>query len=107
MASLTPYTFLNTDRIGADSTDKTQQNLSNTQFSTYTLTNHFSQNLSDQHVKFAIDQPTMTFNGLTNGNGVNANDVDDESVLLLKTEQQRALEKLQLFERPFKTVPYL
>lgn len=107
MASLTPYTFLNTDRIGADSTDKTQQNLSNTQFSTYTLTNHFSQNLSDQHVKFAIDQPTMTFNGLTNGNGVNATVVDDESVLLLKTEQQRALEKLQLFERPFKTVPYL
>lgn len=107
MASLSPYTFLNTDRIGADSTDKTQQNLSNTQYSTYTLTNHFSQNLSDQHVKFAIDQPTMTFNGLTNGNGVNATVVDDESVLLLKTEQQRALEKLQLFERPFKTVPYL
>jgi len=107
MASLSSYTFLNTDRIGADSTDKTQQNLSNTQYSTYTLTNHFSQNLSDQHVKFAIDQPTMTFNGLTNGNGVNATVVDDESVLLLKTEQQRALEKLQLFERPFKTVPYL
>lgn len=107
MASLSPYTFLNTDRIGADSTDKTQQNLSNTQYSTYTLTNHFSQNLSDQHVKFAIDQPTMSFNGLTNGNGVNATVVDDESVLLLKTEQQRALEKLQLFERPFKTVPYL
>ena len=39
MASLSPYTFLNTDRIGADSTDKTQQNLSNTQYSTYTLTN--------------------------------------------------------------------
>jgi len=107
MASLSSYTFLNTDRIGADSTDKTQQNLSNTQYSTYTLTNHFSQNLSDQHVKFAIDQPTMSFNGLTNGNGINATVVDDESVLLLKTEQQRALEKLQLFERPFKTVPYL
>ena len=107
MASLSPYTFLNTDRIGADSTDKTQQNLSNTQYSTYTLTNHFSQNLSDQHLKFAIGQPTMSFNGLTNGNGVNATVVDDESVLLLKTEQQRALEKLQLFERPFKTVPYL
>ena len=45
MASLSPYTFLNTDRIGADSTDKTQQNLSNTQYSTYTLTNHFKLNL--------------------------------------------------------------
>ena len=49
----------------------------------------------------------MTFNGLTNGNGLNGNVVDTESLLLIKSEQQRALEKLQLFERPFKTVPYL
>ena len=30
-----------------------------------------------------------------------------ESSLLLKTEQERPLEKLQLFQRPFHTVPYL
>ena len=107
MASLTPYTFHNTDRIGTDSTDQTQRNTSNTQYANYTLTDHFSKNISDDHVKFAVNQPTMTFNGLTNGNGVGANNVDDESLLLLKTEQQRALEKLQLFERPFKSVPYL
>lgn len=107
MASLTPYTFHNTDRIGTDSTDQTQRNTSNTQYTNYTLTDHFSKNISDDHVKFAVNQPTLTFNGLTNGNGVGANNVDDESLLLLKTEQQRALEKLQLFERPFKSVPYL
>ena len=107
MASLTPYTFHNTDRIGTDSTDQTQRNTSNTQYTNYTLTDHFSKKVSDDHVKFAVNQPTMTFNGLTNGNGVGANNVDNESLLLLKSEQQRALEKLQLFERPFKSVPYL
>lgn len=107
MASLSPYTFHNTDRIGTDSTDQTQRNLSNTHYSNYLLTDHFSKNVSDDHVKFAVQQPTMTFNGLTNGNGLNGNVVDTESLLLIKSEQQRALEKLQLFERPFKTVPYL
>lgn len=107
MASLSPYTFHNTDRIGTDSTDQTQRNTSNTHYSNYLLTDHFSKNVSDDHVKFAVQQPTMTFNGLTNGNGLNSNVVDDESLLLIKTEQQRALEKLQLFERPFKSVPYL
>ena len=107
MASLTPYTFHNTDRIGTDSTDQTQRNTSNTQYANYMLTDHFSKKVSDDHVKFAVNQPTMTFNGLTNGNGVGANNVDNESLLLLKSEQQRALEKLQLFERPFKSVPYL
>ena len=42
MASLSPYTFHNTDRIGTDSTDQTQRNLSNTHYSNYLLTDHFS-----------------------------------------------------------------
>tara|TARA_B100000424_G_C22831402_1_gene444119 strand:+ start:277 stop:870 length:594 start_codon:yes stop_codon:yes gene_type:complete len=107
MASLSPYSFHKSDRIGSDSTDQTQTNISNTQYSNYTLANHFSKNLSNEHVNFAVKQPTMTFNGLTHGNGLGANTVDDESALLLKTEQQRALEKLQLFQRPFTSVPYL
>tara|TARA_B110000967_G_C18901767_1_gene576094 strand:- start:1161 stop:1580 length:420 start_codon:yes stop_codon:yes gene_type:complete len=49
----------------------------------------------------------MSFTSLANGNGIGGQVVDNESNLLLKTEQERALEKLQLFERPFKTVPYL
>lgn len=107
MASLNSYTFNSTDRIGTDSTDQTQRNISNTQASNYMLTDYFSKNTSNQHVKFAVQQPTMTFNALANGNGVGSHVVDDESNLLIKTEQQRALEKLQLFERPFKSVPYL
>ena len=33
--------------------------------------------------------------------------VDYDSLLIIKTEQQRAYEKLQLVQRPFLTVPYL
>ena len=107
MASLNLYTSNNGDRIGSDSTDQTQNNLSNTKFANHMLTDHFSKVTSNEHVNFAVAQPTLSFNGLTNGNGLTGHLVDDESNLLLKTEQERALEKLQLFQRPFHTVPYL
>ena len=64
MASLSPYTFNNTGRIGADSTDQSQRNTTITHYANYMLTDHFSSTLSDNHVKFAMQQPTMNFNGL-------------------------------------------
>jgi hypothetical protein len=107
MASLSPYTFNNTARIGADSTDQSQRNGANTHYANYMLTDHFSSTLSDHHVQFAIQQPTMNFNGLANGNGIHNAAVDKESMLKLKPTEDRPLEKLQLFSRPFVTVPYL
>ena len=107
MASLSPYTFNNTGRIGADSTDQSQRNTTNTHYANYMLTDHFSSTLSDNHVKFAMQQPTMNFNGLANGNGIHNSAVDKESMLKIKTTEERPLEKLQLFSRPFITVPYL
>ena len=64
MASLTPYTFHNTDRIGTDSTDQTQRNVSNTQFANYMLTDHFSKKISDDHVKFVKGSPKEFIAGL-------------------------------------------
>jgi hypothetical protein len=107
MASLSPYTFNNTARIGADSTDQSQRNGANTHYANYMLTDHFSSTLSDHHVQFAMQQPTMNFNGLANGNGIHNAAVDKESVLKLKPTEDRPFEKLQLFSRPFATVPYL
>jgi hypothetical protein len=107
MASLSPYTFNNTARIGADSTDQSQRNGANTHYANYMLTDHFSSTLSDHHVQFAMQQPTMNFNGLANGNGIHNAAVDKESALKLKPTEDRPLEKLQLFSRPFVTVPYL
>ena len=107
MATLSPYTFNNTARIGADATDKTQQNTANNNSVNYMLTDHFSSTSSDSHVKFAMQQPTMNFNGLANGNGIHNASVDQESMLKLKSTEERPLEKLQLFSRPFSTIPYL
>lgn len=107
MATISSYTFNNMARLGQDSTDQTQKTVSNTRFANYTLSNYFSQNLSNDHVNFAIQQPTMSFSGHAYGSGLNGSVVDVDSLLNLKKEDERPLEKLQLFQRPFLTVPYL
>ena len=107
MATLRSYTFHNTDRIGADVTDQSQRNSANTSAANYMLADSFSKNISNSHVNFAVKQPSVNFSAIANGAGLNGGVVDNESNLMLKTEQQRPLEKLQLFSRPFATVPYL
>ena len=84
-------------------TDQTQQNLQNTKFGSYTVSNYFSNSLSNAQVDFATTHPGLMF-----GNrGLNAGAVDYESSMFYTREKERPLEKLQLFERPFITVPYL
>jgi len=102
------YSFNNTARIGSSSEDNSQQNLSNTRFSSYILENFYENtNSMDTQVQFASTLPTMTTTGLSGGDGLNGNLVDKDSELMLKTEQQRSYSKLELMQRPFLTVPYL
>jgi len=107
MATLNTYTFNNMGNLGSDSSDQSQRTVYNTRFANYTLSNFANQLTSDSHVKFAVLQPTLNFSGIAHGQGLSAASIDVDNALLLKTEQERALEKLQLFERPFLTVPYL
>jgi hypothetical protein len=108
MASLHPYTFNGTSRIRNDNTDKSQQTIMNTRFNNYMLSTYFSENRSDDHVKFATEQPSMMFTGINGASGgINAFTVDVDSTLNIKKENGRALEKLSLQQRPFLTVPYL
>ena len=97
------YMFNNMGRIGMDATDKTQQTLYNTRMANYTVSNFFAEAKSDSHVNFATMQPTVNFNG----SGVGGAVVDFESLLKLQNEQERPLDKVQLMQRPFATVPYL
>lgn len=101
------YTFNNEARMNSDITDQTERTIQNTRFNNYTLANYNSDSLSDGHIEFAITQPTMMTSGTALGSGVNAAYVDAESALNLKRVQERHYEKLQLFQRPFLTVPYL
>jgi hypothetical protein len=93
----------------SDNTDKSQQTIMNTKFNNYMLSTYFSENRSDNHVKFATEQPSMMFTGINGGasGGINPFTVDVDSTLNIKKENARALEKLSLQQRPFLTVPYL
>jgi hypothetical protein len=108
MSILSDYTFNRTDRIGLDVTDNTQRNMQNTRFSNYYTTNNFSEStLSPHTIQFASAYPTMVTHGTIWGRGLNGDVVDVDSQLLIRTTQERPLEKLDIFARPFATVPYL
>jgi hypothetical protein len=100
------YAFNQMGRIDNDPVDNTQKNLSNNRYSNYLLSNYLG-NPNDKHVKFATQQPAMVPNGLAFGNGLNGDVIDSDSMLLIKTQEERPYEKLQLLQRPFSTVPYL
>ena len=105
MTSVSDYMFNNMGRIGADETDNTQRNLSNTKYANYVLENYFSESGSNSHVNFATQQPTVNFRGTAGG--LPGDVIDSESILSIHTEQSRAFEKLQLNQRAFATIPYL
>lgn len=97
------YNFNNSDRIEDDST---QRSLQNDRYSTYITSNYFSDNGKDDSIQFATSQPAiMPIGGA--GSGIGGNNIENESLLLLKTERERALGRLNLMERQFLTVPYL
>ena len=101
------YTFENMGRIGLDATDNTQRTVANSKYSEYMLSGFNSGVGLSSHVDFATQQPNIMFSGTARGTGLNGSVVDFDSLLMIKKEQTRALEKLQLFQRPFVTVPYL
>jgi len=107
MTTIFDYQFNNMGRITQDSTDQSQRNIYNTRFTNYTLADYFSNVVSDNHVNFAIQQPTTMFSGMAKGHGLINGLVDDESAVLYSANNGRPGGRNMLFERPFLTVPYL
>jgi hypothetical protein len=105
MSSTSTKVFYNTDHLSFDSGEVIQKNVFNDRFVDYTLTNYFSENI-DSHIDFAMNQPNVIFNGLTQGHGLGSM-VDNDTKLLIKTEQDRNCGKIPLNQRPFITVPFL
>lgn len=99
-------TFNNLGRIGYDITDNTQRNIQNKEYTDIVLSNYFSDMRTNSYVNFASDNRGIFYSG-TSGVGINSNAVDIESQMFNRSEQERSYEKLQLFARPFATVPYL
>jgi hypothetical protein len=100
------FQFNQMGRTDNDPADNTQKNLSNNRYSNYVLSNYLGTTV-DTHVKFATQQPILVPNGLAFGNGLGGNVIDSDSQLLIKNQEERSFEKLQLLQRPFVTVPYM
>jgi hypothetical protein len=106
MSTVQNYTFYNLDHIEDDPACETQRSVQNTIYANYVTTNYFSEIQSDAQIQFATSQPAIVPNGMSHGQGAGSN-VDADSMLLLKTDQERSLGRLNLMQRPFLTVPFL
>ena len=107
MTTVSDFIFNNLGHIGSDNADNTQRNLANSRYANYMLEPPSSEVLSDTHITFATQQPNINFRGSGGGVGIPGGVIDYDSMLLIKSDQQRAFEPLQLIQRPFATVPYL
>jgi hypothetical protein len=107
MATTNSFMFNNMGRLGNDVSDESQTSVQNTKFANHMLSEYFSGNSSNKHVKFATQQPSMNFNANAHGNGLNAGVIDINSLLTVQANEERSHEKLQLHQRAFNSVPYM
>ena len=101
------FTFDSLSRIGDDSCGISQRNVQNTSQSSYLLTNFFSQDCGMKRpIEFATSQPNVNFKGgfQVGAGGCN---IDANSDLLIGTINTNPKCRISLYERPFKTVPFL
>jgi hypothetical protein len=101
------YKFESISRIGNDDTYLSQTDIQNVGYANYMLQNYFAADCSMKSTTdLATSQPGVFFSG---GNSISAcgSNVDDSSKLLIGTMQTHPQCKLDMFQRPFLTVPYL
>ena len=107
MANISSYTFDNMSRIGNDNCCIDQSSIQNAQSANYILQNYF---LSDctmkKPIELATTQPGIMYNGGYNV-GAGGCNINDSSKLLIGTIQTHPKCRIDLFQRPFSTVPFL
>ena len=107
MAFVTDYTFSNMSRIGSDVCTQDQITIQNINQSNYLLQNYFANDCTMKNpIRLATSQPGVNYNGPSSvGSGGCV--VDDSSKLLIGSIQTHPRCKIDLFQRPFATVPFL
>lgn len=107
MAFVTNYTFENMSRIGNDTCFQDQETIQNISACNYTLQNYFANDCTMKNpIALATSQPCVFYNG-TSPVGSGGCVVDDSSKLLIGSIQTHPKCKIDLFQRPFATVPFL
>lgn len=104
MAYVSDYTFNNMSRMGNDGCCIDQMSIQNSAACSYLLQNYFTQDCSMKNAKaLATSQPCINYSG-SDMCGLN---IDESSQLLIGGIQTHPKTKIDLFGRPFATVPFL
>ncbi len=107
MASVSSYTFDNMARIGNDKCCVEQNTLQSIGYCNYMLQNYFANDCSmKKPVDLATSQPCVFYKGGYNS-GAGGCNIEQSSQLLIGTIQTHPRCRIDLFHRPFATVPYL
>jgi hypothetical protein len=107
MAYVSNFTFDNISRIGNDPSCIDQQTIQNIGYGNYTLQNYFASDCSmKKPIEFAVTQPGIFYNGGYNV-GAGGCNIDSSSKLQIGSIQTHPRCHIDLFQRPFATVPYL
>ena len=107
MATYSGYTFDNMSRIGLDSCNVSQTDIQNVASCNYITQNYFASDCSMRRpIDLATSQPGIMYNGGYNTSSCGSN-INDSSKLQIGTIQTHPKARIDLFQRPFATVPYL
>jgi hypothetical protein len=107
MANVSSYTFDNMSRIGLDDCCKSQEDLQNVASCNYSLQNYFASDCSmKKPIDLATTQPGIMYTGGYNV-GAGGCNINDSSQLQIGTIQTHPRCRIDLFQRPFATVPFL
>jgi len=107
MATYSGYTFNNLSRIGLDECNLSQTDIQNIASCNYSTQNYFASDCSmKKPIELATSQPGVNYKGSQNA-GAGGCNIDDSSKLLIGTIQTHPRCQIDLFHRPFATVPYL
>ena len=107
MATYSGYTFENMSRIGLDQCNISQTDIQNVASCNYQTQNYFASDCSMKNpIALATSQPGIMYNGGYNS-GAGGCNIDANSQLLIGSIQTNPRSHIDLFQRPFATVPYL
>jgi hypothetical protein len=107
MANVSSYTFENMSRIGNDNCYLDQETIQNANSCNYLLQNFFASDCSmKKPIDLATSQAGVFYNGGHNS-GAGGCNIDDNSNLTIGSVQTNPRCRIDLFQRPFATVPYM
>jgi hypothetical protein len=107
MAHVSDFTFNTMGRIGSDSCSQDIHSIGNAQACSYLLQNYFTSDCNMSKAKqLATTQPGIIYSG-SMGSDMCGSNIDDSSKLLIGSIQTAPKARIDLFQRPFATVPFL